>query len=266
MKITVNVKGLEQVRKALADFPKKANNATVAALNRSLEWAETDVRREMRRTFDNPSPWVLQSMRKIYASTKDREFSVELSFKDRNTVESSRTMIEPHVYGGQRHFKAMEARLMGIGLLPSGYNVVPGAAARLNGFGNMSQGQISQILNVLGAYTESGFNKANLNTIKRLAKGGLKSSQYGQYGFVYWVNRVGNPDPRTRHLQPGVYQRVKTGLGSTLKPVLIFVKRANYKPRLDFYGIAKRTVNERFASEFDKAFALELSNSAPSMR
>jgi hypothetical protein len=264
MKITVNVNGLEQVRKALADLPKKANFATVAAMNKSLEWAETDVRREMRRVFDNPTPWVLNSLRMRYATT--REPVVRLAFKDRNSVESSRTMVEPHVYGGQRHFKAMEARLMGIGLLPAGYNVVPGAAARLNGFGNMSQGQISQILNVLGAYTESGFNKANLNTIKRLAKGGLKGSQYGQYGFVYWVNRVGNPDPRTRHLQPGVYQRVKTGLGSTLKPVLIFVKRANYKPRLDFYGIAKRTVNERFASEFDKAFALELSKSAPSMR
>lgn len=264
MKITVNVKGLEQVRKALANFPKKANNATVAALNESLKLAHTAVRQEMRRVFDNPTPWVENSLRMRYATT--REPVVRLAFKDRNSVESSRTMIEPHVEGGQRHFKAMEARLMGIGLLPAGYNVVPGAAARLNGFGNMSQGQISQLLNVLGAYTESGFNKANLNTIKRLAKGGLKSSQYGQYGFVYWVNRVGNTDPKARHLQPGVYQRVKTGIGSTLKPVLIFVKRANYKPRLDFYGIAKRTINERFASEFDKAFALELSKSAPSMR
>lgn len=264
MKITVNVNGLEKVRKALADFPKKANYAAVAATNKSLEWAATDVRREMRRVFDKPTPWVLNSLRMRYATT--REPVAQLAFKDRDSVNNSRTMVEPHVYGGQRHFKAMETRLMGIGLLPSGYNVVPGAAAKLNGFGNMSQGQISQILNVLGAYTESGFNKANLNTIKRLAKGGLKSSQYGQYGFVYWVNRVGNPDPRARHLQPGVYQRVKTGFGSTLKPVLIFVKRANYRPRLDFYGIAKRTVNERFASEFDKAFALELSKSAPSMR
>lgn len=264
MKITVDVRGIEQVRKALAELPKKANYATLAAMNRSLEWAATDVRRGMRRVFDNPTPWVLNSLRMRYATT--REPVAELAFKDRDSVNNSRTMVEPHVYGGQRHFKAMEARLMGIGLLPSGYNVVPGAAAKLNGYGNMSQGQISQLLNVLGAYTESGFNKANIKTIKRLAKGGLKSSQYGQYGFVYWVNRVGNPDPRARHLQPGVYQRVKTGSGSTLKPVLIFVKRANYRPRLDFYGIAKRTVNERFASEFDKAFALELSKSAPSMR
>jgi len=143
----------------------------------------------------------------------------------------------------------MEARLLRAGLIPSGYNAVPGGAAKLDVNGNMSQGQISQLLNVLGAYTEAGYNKANDKTTKRLAKGNIKKNVYG---FAYIVIKVGASRPK--HLQPGVYQRVSTGFGSSLKPILMFVKRANYKQRLDFFGIATKTINEEFPKEFTKSF------------
>jgi hypothetical protein len=158
-------------------------------------------------------------------------------------------MIEPHVFAGQRHFKAFEARLMQIGLIPAGYNAVPGAGAHLDANGNMSRGQISQLLNVLGAYTEAGYNKADNRTVNRLAKGRVKKNVYG---FVYWVNKVGST--KAKHLPPGVYQRIITGFGSSLKPILIFVKRANYRKRLDFFGIVERVINREFPTEFDKSF------------
>ncbi|MBC7598731.1 MAG: hypothetical protein H7238_06885 [Polaromonas sp.] len=159
-------------------------------------------------------------------------------------------MIAPHVYGGQRRFKAVEARLFSMGLLPAGFNAVPGAAASVDANGNMSRGQISQLLNVLGTYTEAGYNKANAATRARLAKGSAKKNIYG---FAYFVNPV-NGAGRNKSLKPGVYQRVMTGFGSSLKPILIFVKRANYKQRLDFYGIVQRVIDAEFPREFDKAF------------
>lgn len=115
-------------------------------------------------------------------------------------------------------------------------------AATLDAYGNMSAGQISQLLNVLGTYTEAGYNTANSKTIDK------------SYGFVYWVNKVGSNDARGQHLQPGVYQRVMTPFGSSLKPILIFVKPANYKQRLDFFGIVTNTINRDFASNFDDSF------------
>jgi hypothetical protein len=137
-----------------------------------------------------------------------------------------------------------------MGFIPTGYSVVPGAAAKLDGNGNMSQGQISQLLNVLGAYTESGFNKANINTVKRLAKGNAKKNIYG---FVYWVNKVDGAG-RNKKIPPGIYQRVVTGFGTSLKPILIFVKQAQYKKRLDFFGLAGAVVDKEFPGEFDRAF------------
>lgn len=258
MQVKIDITGLDNVRKAMAELPKKAQYAAVKAMNTSMEWAQTSVRKEMRQVFDRPTQWVLNSLRVKYA--KPSTMAAELAFKDINSVTNARTMVMPHVDGGQRHFKAMEARLMGIGLLPAGYNAVPGAAAKLDGNGNMSRGQISQLLNVLGTYTESGFNKANINTVKRLAKGNIKKNVYG---FTYWVNPVGGT--KAKHLQPGVYQRVATAFGSSLKPILIFVKQAKYKQRLDFYGITRKEIDKRFAGEFDRAFEAEKAKTAGRM-
>lgn len=259
MRVSIDITGLDSVKKAMEELPKKAKYAAVRAMNTSMEWAATSVRREMRQVFDRPTPWVLNSLRIKYA--KPATMAAELAFKDINSVTSSRTMVFPHVESGKRHFKAFEARLNRIGLLPSGYNAVPGGAAKLDANGNMSRGQISQLLNVLGAYTESGFNKANINTVKRLAKGNEKKNAYG---FIYWVNPVG--PKKAKHLQPGVYQRVITGFGTSLKPILIFVKQAQYKKRLDFYGITEREIDKRFASEFDKAFEAEKNRTAAAMQ
>jgi hypothetical protein len=259
MQIKIDISGLDHVRKAMEEMPKKATYAAVKAMNTSLEWVETAVRKEMRQVFDRPTPWVLNSLRRKYA--KPSNMVAELAFKDINSEVNARTMIFPHVDGGKRRYKAMEARLMGIGLMPSGYNAVPGGAAKLDANGNMSRGQISQLLNVLGTYTESGFNKAGINTVKRLSKGNQKK---GVYGFMYWVNKVGST--KARHLQPGVYQRVKTGFGTSLKPILIFVKQANYKQRLDFYGITRRVFDQRFPGEFDRALEAEMSKTAAAIR
>ena len=259
MQININVTGLDQVRKAMEEMPKKAKFAAVKAMNTSMEWADTAVRREMRSVFDRPTPWVLNSLRIKYA--KPSTMAAELAFKDINSATNANTMVFPHVEGGPRRFKAMEGRLSRIGLLPAGYNAVPGDAAKLDGNGNMSRGQISQLLNVLGTYTESGFNKANLATRKRLAKGNAKKNVMG---FVYWVNPVS--PKKEKHLQPGVYQRVTTAFGSSLKPILIFVKQARYRQRLDFYGITKRVVDQRFAGEFDKAFEAEKNRTAAAIR
>ena len=247
MKISIS-SNLPQIQAALAKGASQVPYATKVAINNTAAKAQTAVRKQMAAVFDRPTPWVLNSIRIKYATTQNLQ--ADLAFKDKNTVESSRSMVEPNVFGGARHFKAMEARLMGIGLLPSGYNVVPGGAAKLDAYGNMSRGQITQLLNVLGTYTEAGYSKADARTVARLAKGNVKKNIYG---FTYWVNKVGSPG-RNKRLQPGVYQRVKTGFGTSLKPVLIFVKKANYKHRLDFFGVAEQVVSKEFPGEFERAF------------
>lgn len=245
-----------QVRAALQKAAGQVPFALSVAINKSAELAQGAVRKNMQQVFDRPTPWVLNSLRVVRSSKTN--LSARLGYKDKNSVESARSMVEPHVLMGKRHYKAMEARLLSMQLIPAGWNAVPGAAAKLDKYGNMSAGQISQLLNVLGTYTESGYNKANAATVKRLAKGSVKKNTYG---FVYWVNKVGSL--KARHLQPGVYQRVKTGFGSSLKPVLIFVKQVKYKRRLDFFGIAQKAFDKEFPAQFDSAFDASVRTAMP---
>jgi hypothetical protein len=246
MKMELNT---AEVLAAFDTAPGQVAYATMLALNKTAEQVRAEIQVEMQKVFDKPTPWVINSLRIKYASKTN--LVAEVAFKDKNSVESSRSMLEPHVYGGARHYKAMEARLFNAGLLPEGWNVVPGGAANLDAFGNMSQGQITQILNVLQTYTEAGYNTANSKTIAKLEKGNKKK---GTYGFTYWVNPPPTSQPaKGKHLPPGVYQRVYTGFGTSLKPVLIFVKRAAYKARLDFWGISQRVANRDLQSNFKVA-------------
>lgn len=257
MQVKINTQELfAAMDKALDQIP----YATMLALNKTAEQIRGELRTEMDRVFDRPTPWVLNSLRIKYA-TKSR-LMAEIAYKDKNSAESARSMLEPHVMAGPRHYKTMEVRLNRVGILPSGWNAVPGAGANLDSYGNMSQGQITQLLNVLGTYTEAGYNKANSKTVDRLAKGNKKK---GVYGFTYWINPPGNSGPG-KHLTPGVYQRVYTGFGTSLKPILVFVKRATYKTRLDFYGIGQRIVTRDLANNLREAMAQAIGTATPKTR
>lgn len=166
-----------QLQEALAKGANQVPFAAAVAINAVGGLGQVAVRAEMKSVFDRPTDWVLNSLRLERASKTKLEATVW--FKEAGTAGAGDSTVAPHIFGGVRRFKPMEARLRGIGLLPSGWYVVPGEGAVLDGFGNMSRGQISQMLNVLGSYTEAGFNKANINTVKRLAKGNAKKGSAG---------------------------------------------------------------------------------------
>lgn len=248
-----------QVAQAMAQYGPKVKTAVREALNRTAEWAATDVRREMVRVFDRPVPFTLRSLRVYYASAAKP--NAVLWFRQRR-ADADKLWAVTQIRGGQRELKPMERRLQRAGVLPRGWMVVPGEAAPMDAYGNMSAGEISRILNLLGTFTEGGYNKANAKTAQRLRKGNVKR---GVYGFEYWVNPP--TTLRQRHLLPGVYRRVYTSFGSSLKPMLIFVRTARYKRRLDFFGTVRKTMALRFPVEFDKALrSLRTSGSASAFR
>lgn len=235
-----------EIQRVIEGLGKAAPSALREAVNRTAEWVQTDVRRHLPVVFDRPVAFTLRSLRVFYATTAKPQASVW--FRQRS-AEADKQWASAQIGGGQRALKPMELRLQRIGVLPRGWFVVPGDAAPLDSFGNMSPGEISRILNVLGAYTEAGYNKANDKTRARLRKGSAKKNQFG---FEYWVNPA--TTLRQRHLLPGVYRRVYTGFGTSLKPMLIFVRRTQYKRLLPFEDIGRATIAARFPGEFAKAY------------
>lgn len=230
-----------------------ARRAVREALNRTAEWAETDARRELRKVFDRPTPYTLRSLRVYYASTANLE--ARLWFKQRSRDEDDR-WATAQIAGGQRAVKPFEQRLQRAGLMPRGWLAVPGEGMPRDAYGNINRGELSRILNVLGTFQEAGFNKADFRTRERLRKG-TKTA----YGFAYWVNPVGS---KNIHIPPGVYRRVYTGFGTSLKPMIVFVSEARYKPRLPFASIVRAAMAKHFEPEFAKAWADVQAGRSPS--
>jgi hypothetical protein len=232
------------IKRLLDAQQKQAVFAAAVALNRTAEAAIKDLQAAQRQAFDRPTPWFINAWRVSPRATK-QSLQARVWFKDRNSVESSRDMLMPHIEGGERARKAMEQRLQRVGLLLPAWRTVPGAGATLDAYGNMSRGEVSLILNYLGTYTEAGFNKVNGVSKAKFKKGTRK-----RRGFEFFVAKVGN----RQGLQPGVYRKTHFGFGASIKPVLVFVSQANYRRRLDLAGIVQGTARRVFPVEFGRAY------------
>jgi hypothetical protein len=222
---------------------KQVRFATRVALTKTAKKAEAAEVREMRDVFKSPTPFTLSSVFVQPATSTRLEATVKLKDASMKAVPASK-YLAPQIDGGQRGLKRFEKALTGIGVMPVGYRAVPGQGARIDSYGNMSRGQIVQILAFFRAFPEMGY-KANMTdkSKARLARGSKRAQ-----GFAYFV---GTPGDR---LPLGVYQRVSFARGTAIKPVLLFVRSAVYQSRFDFEYVVNKTVETEFAGEFATAF------------
>lgn len=285
MKIKVDTRGLDTLKAQLRGLQeKKIKTAQVSALNEAAFSAAKAARGEIAKVFDRPTPLIQRSVvyfkaglagRKVRvpgafnidgsglmtALQADRlEAVVDLSGEINKQGVSPDQVLNAQIRGGQRRHKRHEVALQRIGILPSGMYIVTGQAANVDQYGNMSSGQINQILSYFSAFAEQGY-RANMTAAARAkrAKGTKRAC-----GFEYFVVRPGDKRTWSRgegkavgshRMQPGIYQRVFSGFGTAIRPVMIFVSRANYRARLDFYGVAERTAVKAFNNAYPRYLA-----------
>jgi hypothetical protein len=249
--INVTLTGLDQLKATLGGADKQVRFAASRALNRLAQLGIQDVKAEMRDSFDRPTPWTLNSVRQYGLATRDKpETGIDFKATGRTGGIDPELYLRWQVYGGERRIKRFERALRAAGALPDGYVTVPGQGAKLDAYGNMSQGQIVQILSYFQAFLETGF-KANATpaTKARMARG-----TRSKFGFAYFVGRPGGRG------QLGVYQRVRIAAGvNELLPILIFVRSARYQRRLALddaiQGTVQRHAQPIFQEELAKALA-----------
>lgn len=232
---------------ALADLTgagqKQVNFATRVALTRTAQKAQAAEVKEMRDVFRNPTPYTLSSVYVKPATASRLEATVMLKDEATKAVPAAK-FLRAQIDGGQRVQKRFERALQAVGAMPTGYRAVPGAGAKLDAHGNMSSGQIVQILAFFRAFPEMGY-RANMTDKgrARLARGSKR-----QQGFSYFVGRPGD------RLPLGIYQRTNFARGTSVRSVLLFVRSAVYQERYDFQYVAELTAANEFPSEFAQAF------------
>jgi len=243
VKISVKIDGLDALQAKLRGLSDgKIKVAAVSALNVAARAGAEETKKAMAQTFDRPTPWVLGGVRYVKARKDRLEASIDFDQWGNKTNVTVGKVLQAEIFGGQRKHKRHEIALQRAGILPAGMAIVPGPGAIKDQYGNMRAAQIVQIMAWFKSFGQQGY-KAN-STDKSRARL-AKDKKNGTRGFQYFAVAK-----KTGNLIPGIYQRFTFGAGSSIRPIMYFVKSTNYKRRLDFYGIA-----ERFATaEFKRAF------------
>ncbi len=275
--LKVTVTGLDAVMKQMRGLEKQVKKAASVALNESAKKVRNRTTEEFSKQFRNPTNYTKRAMRipKTGWATRDK-LSAVVELRDDAPGKGTPwdKALGHHFTGGQRHWKKFEAALYRIGVLPAGMAAVPAKgswAVRLDGYGNISPGQIVQLLAYFQAFGEQGY-KANMTAEgrRKLAKikgkgAGTKSGSPKINGVVYFVSRgkgnwFGNRswrNGRMQHLPPGIWAKRGTH-GVDVAPVLMFVRRGNYRKRIDLQTIGNEVVAKEFNKDFNAALAHEI--------
>jgi hypothetical protein len=258
--LTVKLEGFDELQRKLADAPRKLEIATQRALLKTANGIKEAETNEMKRVFQSPTRWTLGAM-KVKATNK---LTVEVGILDPDGYyKRAASYLGTQVGGGQRRVKAMEKALQSRGVMPTGWMAVPGQDAKMDANGNMSVGQIRQILSWFDVAENWAGSTQNMGAAGRAKK--IKGTRKTA-GFEYFAVAPGarrgyqsvSGKSGSHTMQPGIYSRTFLGHGSAIKPVLIFVKTARYQIRFNFERVALATADAMLNSEMNKAIEMEL--------
>jgi hypothetical protein len=227
--------------------------ATALALTRTAQFVEQKIKEEIPRAFDRPTRFTLNSTW-VRPATKQRLWA-EVKIKDESfKAKAPIEWLRAQIYGGSRPMKRFEDRLIAAGRMPPGHYAVPASGATYDAFGNMSRGEIVKLMSDL----QSHFDPLQNTTATSAGRRRRSRTKRAQFYFSTWpVNK------RTAHLRPGIYRRSEFGFGSSIRPVLIFVKRARYRKRFKFFEIADAVAPMRFPLEVSLAMRQALMTARP---
>lgn len=219
--------------------------ATAKALTQTAKDVQARLTREMSSVFDRPTPYTLNSLRTKPATKSN--LSAFVWFKDDAGKGTPATKyLLPEVIGGDRHMKRFERALNRLYILPAGMMIVPGASCPIDAYGNIAKGEIVRILAFFQAFKSDGPRKNSTDASRNKMKVGTKR----KYGEEYFVIRQSS-----KNLHPGVWKRVGTGFGKSIKPILFFVTKPHYKTRLRFDAISNEVTQKELPINFQLAWA-----------
>lgn len=281
MNFTIDNRQIEQLRRSYGAFSDRRFAAGLAtALTKTAQAVQLAQRAEMRDVFDRPTPFTLGAVFVDRARADKLEARVGIANNPGGRGRAPINWLRWQINGGQRTPKAYERALMRAGALPEDMRTVPGRFARLDAFGNISAGQIRQILSQLRIELSSGATSA----LPRLSKGeralavaGRKAQVTGALARSFIAEaqakrrridgayrRAGGqyvafPNGRGK-LRAGIYQVRSTGFGrSDPKPVLIFVSGASYEAgRYDFHYVSELAVQRNLPGAVNDALQDQL--------
>lgn len=228
------------IKKVFAEQKRKANKVMAMAMNMTAKQVKEELIEEMKKIFDNPTPFTLNSLFVIPA--KPDKLIVAIKIKDfagKGTPASK--YLSAQIEGGTRTAQGKEKKLRNIGKLNPNKYAMPGKGVKLNKYGNIPGSKITQILSSLKAFEEVGYQ---MNRTKDSIKRNPNQNKY----FVIH-------DGSKSHLKPGVYYRSGKN-GKNIKPILMFTKAPHYNKKFKFYELSVKHYKAKLQSNVNKASSI----------
>jgi hypothetical protein len=247
MQISLKIEGLDTVRKLM---DKLSGSQLTQAMAKGVNDAAYEVRRkmqaEMASVFDRPTPYILRSVQVKQATSENLAATIEPTYYGGKGIDPQQ-ILRAQEAGGTRHDKRSEVALRRAGILPNGYQTsIPDKplAGSDDGRGNLRGPFIVQLISYFQAFGEQGY-RSNMTTKRKasLQKGNAKKAGV-RYFVAYGKMRGG----KTGHFAPGIWAVVGV-TGADVRPVLMFVRKAQYKPRLSMEGIAQQADAENYLAK-----------------
>ena len=193
---------------------------------------------EMGRRFDRPTTYTLSSTYKTMATKASPTAEVGMKAEPNGKARLGMADVLGHQFsGGARRHKALEGWLAKAGYLSAGEYVAPGSRATLDASGNMSRGQVQQILSQLGAGPDAAQSKTTSSRSKKNVK---------RAGVLFWS--------RGGRLPRGVWMRD----GRNVRPILMVVSAPSYTQRIDLPALAQGIVDKHKDREYVDALVYAL--------
>lgn len=264
MKFGIRVEGLEQLRaveRGLGVLASQARDVSAKALNDVAFAVQEEMRQELRRVFDRPTPYIANSPKVAKASASSLQAFVAPTAgrADRLPTTGSKAGVDPQqilqaqTFGTARADKKSEVLLRRWGYLPRGYQTVlpavpfPGSE---DGHGNIRGPFLQQVLSYLQLYYLEGAganmtaqSRANVRRYGRAKAPGVRTQRkHAMQPFLgrhYFISQ-GRYRDQTAHLPMGIFASVGVGKNKQVKAVLLFAKVRRYQRRLDLDALVQR--------------------------
>lgn len=264
--IEIKTQGLQHLVDGLADMPRAIKYAVPNYLNALAMGTREHTMQRIRQLFPTAKP---QTVKNVFVKYAKRDNPRAVVLFDQIYRRGLDEYMLPEIHGGARTKKPSEQRL--------GRFYIPGAGAKLDVYGNMRGGQVTQILSRLGRFGDvAGYNMNQTARSKAMRRGASKGTEY----FMVSSSRGG--------LKPGVYQRMQSGpgfgaktakhlpagsfqrgrtsggyssviQGRGVKPVLVFTRGApRYRPTWPFFSDAETWISNNCQRIAQQTIAAEI--------
>lgn len=258
--ITIRFDGLKEYNDMLTNTGRQAPYACMNAINDlafQIRTAEIDT---IKRTFPTAKP---QTAKNIFVRKASKtNLQATIFFDQLYGKDGIDEYMLANILGGRRAMKPSEKRL--------GHYYVPGIGAKLDKYGNMQGGQITQILSRLGRFGDvAGYDMNQTAGSRRRRSGGSKATEYfmitkqrgGLKPGVYQRTEKRNGytsigSPRAVRGKTGAYQRSSSGMIAArgVVPVMLFVKKKpTYRAVWPFWKVGQNIMDTQAIPALRKA-------------